>query len=147
MALVEINWNPTAASCAGSASSLSVPSALSAPGSSSGGACSASIYARRSRLRSRSRCRRSRCLRAAGRRRPTGAAAAHLALTAIGLPIGWVVSHVLMAIAFYGVITPIGLLLRLAGRDLLEQRLDREAKSYWQPRRPVTDRRRYFRQF
>jgi len=35
-------------------------------------------------------------------------------------PIGWVVSHVLLGVIFYGLVTPIGLILRLTGHDPLQ---------------------------
>lgn len=62
-------------------------------------------------------------------------------------PIGFTVSLLVLAIAFYGVIWPIGFVMRLAGRDALKLRLDRSAKSYWQVRKQTTDPRRYFRQY
>jgi len=35
-------------------------------------------------------------------------------------PIGWVVSHVLLGLIFYGIVTPIGIILRLTGHDPLQ---------------------------
>jgi len=46
-------------------------------------------------------------------------------------PIGWTVSHVLLGVIFYGVVTPIGLILRLTGHDPMNRKFDRQAKSYW----------------
>jgi hypothetical protein len=62
-------------------------------------------------------------------------------------PIGWIVSRLLLAVVFYGIFTPLGLLFRLLGRDALGIRPQPEAPSYWLPKPAVTDRRRYFRQF
>ncbi len=63
-------------------------------------------------------------------------------------PIGWVVSHALLAAIFWGVITPIGLMLRLTGRDPMRKSFDRTASSYWIARPPETSEpQRYFRQF
>ena len=62
-------------------------------------------------------------------------------------PIGWTVSHALLAAVYYGVVTPIGLVLRLSGRDPLQQEFDAAAASYWIPYRRDGDIRRYFRQF
>jgi hypothetical protein len=63
-------------------------------------------------------------------------------------PIGWLISHTLMAVIYFLVITPIGLLMRLLGRDPLARRFDRSATSYWISRPPqATDPSRYFRQF
>ena len=49
----------------------------------------------------------------------------------IGYPIGMVLSHVLMAVIYYGMFTPVGLAFRLFGRDLLERKPDPSASSYW----------------
>lgn len=62
-------------------------------------------------------------------------------------PIGWTISHIVLALVFYVVITPIGLVMRALGRDPMQRRFDRQATTYWQPRRPVTDVKQYFRQF
>ena len=47
-----------------------------------------------------------------------------------------IVSPIALAILFYGVVTPTGLLMRLFGKDALRLRFDREAKSYWIAREP-----------
>jgi hypothetical protein len=78
---------------------------------------------------------------------PTALRPLYVVLTALALPIGFVVSHVLMALIYYGLITPIGLYFRLRGRDPLKRKLDPQATSYWDAREPVRDRARYFRQF
>jgi hypothetical protein len=71
----------------------------------------------------------------------------YVGLTLATFPIGWVVSHMLMAVIFYVVITPVGLLLRLFRGDPLDQSFDRSAKSYWVPHNPASDAARYFKQF
>jgi len=78
---------------------------------------------------------------------PRGIYPLYLALTAVSLPIGLVVSHGALALLFYGVLTPVGLLFRLVRRDPLHRRFDSSARSYWVRREAVTDVRRYFRQF
>ena len=62
-------------------------------------------------------------------------------------PIGWILSHVMLAAVFYLVVFPIGLLLRLFRYDALRRHLDRDAASYWIKRESHTDPRKYFRQF
>lgn len=47
-----------------------------------------------------------------------------------------IVSPVILGIMFFGVITPVGFLLRLAGKDLLRTKFDRDADSYWIRREP-----------
>lgn len=62
-------------------------------------------------------------------------------------PIGWVISHLVMAIAYFGVVTPIGWWLRLRGHDPLSRQIDPDASTYWTPRPPAPELSRYFRQF
>ena len=71
----------------------------------------------------------------------------YLGWTYLFYPIGWVVTHVLMVLIYYGVFTPIGLLMRLFGHDPLERRLDRAAATYWVDHESGVDPARYFRQF
>ena len=62
-------------------------------------------------------------------------------------PIGWVISHTVLALTYYLVLTPIGLLMRGLGRDPMERRFDRDGETYWTPHEPSEDPARYFRQF
>ncbi|MBS0202487.1 MAG: hypothetical protein JSS49_06265 [Planctomycetes bacterium] len=62
-------------------------------------------------------------------------------------PIGWVMSHLLLAIVYYGVVTPIGLLLRLSGRDTLQQQSRSNTDTFWIARPAPPESSRYFRQF
>lgn len=64
----------------------------------------------------------------------------------IVFPIGWVISHLILGITYYLVITPIGLVMRLVGHDPLHRRFDRTASSYWIAHKPVDTAARYFRQ-
>ncbi len=65
----------------------------------------------------------------------------------LAFPIGWLVSHLILALVYFGILTPIGLLLRLAGHDPLRLKPDRSIASYWCERPTETDTDRYFRQF
>lgn len=67
-----------------------------------------------------------------------------LALSLIAFPIGFVLSHVLMASIFYLVVTPIGLAFRLIGRDAMQRRFDRDLGSYWRQRGPQRPPASYF---
>ncbi|MDB5346460.1 MAG: hypothetical protein JWP89_4837 [Schlesneria sp.] len=62
-------------------------------------------------------------------------------------PIGWVMSHLVLAIVYYTVITPIGFALRLAGRDTLQRNATPDATTYWTARPQPRESSRYFRQF
>jgi len=63
------------------------------------------------------------------------------------LPIGWTVSHVMMAIVYFGIVTPIGLLSRFIRGDTLQRRPDRTAQSYWIERSRRGGSRHYLRQY
>jgi hypothetical protein len=65
----------------------------------------------------------------------------------MAFPIGWTVSQVLLAVIFYGLFTPIGVIFKLLGRDPLQRARRPEVKSYWAPKPVPTDLRRYFKQF
>ena len=78
---------------------------------------------------------------------PAGLRPLYWALTAVGLPIGFVMSYVLLGAVYFGLFTPLALVFRLLGRDVLCRTLDRKAASYWTTRKPTDDARRYFRQF
>lgn len=62
------------------------------------------------------------------------------------LPIGFVLSHVILGIVFYVFFTGIGLVMRLVGYDPMQRKPDPAAKSYWSPHDPHTSVERYFRQ-
>ena len=62
-------------------------------------------------------------------------------------PIGWTVSHLALAVVYYLVVTPIGLLMRLFGRDPMLRKFDPSATTYWQPHDSADEPERYFRQF
>lgn len=62
-------------------------------------------------------------------------------------PIGWIVSHVIIAVVYYFVICPISFLLRFSKRELLQRSFDCAVTSYWIRRPQPKDIRRYFKQF
>ena len=73
----------------------------------------------------------------------------YIAWMSLAFVLGFIVSHVLLTVFFFLVITPIGLVARLAGKDFLRLKLDRNATSYWIPRpqpaaRPKSDYERQF---
>ena len=48
-----------------------------------------------------------------------------------GLLIGSIVAPIVMALVYFVTVLPTGLIMRLLGKDLLKQKLDKNAKSYW----------------
>jgi hypothetical protein len=73
------------------------------------------------------------------------ARALFVGLSVVAIPIGFVISHVLIAAVYYLVLTPIALVFRLTGRDVIGKKLDREAKSYWHVRDGVRPASSYFK--
>ena len=65
----------------------------------------------------------------------------------LAFPIGWTVSLLLLGLVYFGIVFPIGLAFRLAGRDALGLRPRPDLSTYWTPRAAPADVRRYFRQF
>ena len=48
-----------------------------------------------------------------------------------GLLIGSIVAPIVMTLVYFVTVVPTGLIMRLLGKDLLKQKLDKNAKSYW----------------
>ncbi len=49
----------------------------------------------------------------------------------IAVVLGFIMSRVILFLLYYVVFTAIGLTTRIMGKDLLDRKLDRSAKSYW----------------
>jgi hypothetical protein len=65
----------------------------------------------------------------------------------VTFPIGVGVSYCILALVYYVVLTPIGLIRRFTANDPMERRFDRGAKTYWTPRETERGTERYFKQF
>jgi len=59
-------------------------------------------------------------------------------------PIGWFISHLLLAIIFFLVITPISMIMALVGHDPLQREWSLSAPTYWTPVRQSKKVQRYF---
>ena len=71
----------------------------------------------------------------------------YLAMVYVTYPIGFALSHVLLGIVYYLVLTPIGLLMRLLGNDPMKRDADPDLASYWIDKEPTSGTDRYFRQY
>jgi hypothetical protein len=66
----------------------------------------------------------------------------------LAVPIGWLVSQVVLLLLFYVMFTPLALFLRLRGRDVLRLKPPGPDKpTFWQPKSTPADLRRYLRQY
>ncbi|MCU0958909.1 MAG: SxtJ family membrane protein [Pirellulaceae bacterium] len=71
----------------------------------------------------------------------------YLGMSYLAFPVGFVLSYLILAGVYYLVLTPIGLVLRMAGHDPLQRRFDARAQSYWVERERAAPLQRYFRQY
>ncbi len=59
--------------------------------------------------------------------------------------LGWIMTRVILIVAFVLLVTPVGLLLRLYGKDLLDLRFDAATQgSYWKERDLTSDKQRNY---
>jgi len=61
----------------------------------------------------------------------------HTAWMAFARALAWVNTRLLLGVFFYMVLTPLGVVMRLLGKDFLDERIDRSSKSYWITREPA----------
>ena len=62
-----------------------------------------------------------------------------------GLLLGSIVAPIVMAFVYFVTVLPTGFIMRLLGKDLLKQKLDKDAKSYWIERKePVGSMKNQF---
>lgn len=78
--------------------------------------------------------------------RPSWLRPLFVAWSIAAFPMGWLVSHVLLFVMYFGVFWPTGFVLRLCGWDPLGLRTS-GSSSLWQDRPAASDLRRYFRQY
>ena len=72
-----------------------------------------------------------------------------IAYLAVYLPtsiIGYVVSNVMLTLMFFLVITPLGIIMKLMGKDVLQQRRPNRT-TQWAPVKETKDEASYYRQF
>jgi hypothetical protein len=70
-----------------------------------------------------------------------------VAASVAAFPIGWIVTHLILGILFYLVLTPLALFFRVKGRDALKLRRPPAEGTLWEARESDGDPARYLRQF
>jgi hypothetical protein len=66
---------------------------------------------------------------------------------AAAFPIGWLGSQLVMVVVFYGVITPVALICRFRGRDVLCRKPAPDRATFWTLKLTAQELRSYFRQY
>jgi hypothetical protein len=83
----------------------------------------------------------------AGRLFPPFVRAVFVGLSLAAFPIGFVLSHVILAVVYYLVLTPVGLAMRLLRYDPMHRAFEPDRESYWVSRDPHPDPKQYFKQY
>ena len=65
----------------------------------------------------------------------------------LAYPIGWVVSRIVFGIVFYGLFTPVALVLQMIKRDALSLKPRPAAETYWQTKTADANKTKYLRQY
>lgn len=55
---------------------------------------------------------------------------------ALAVLLGRIVTPLVMGLIYFGLVTPLGLLMRLTGKDPMQRRFDPSASTYWVEREP-----------
>lgn len=71
----------------------------------------------------------------------------HRVLLFVSHMIGWINTRLLLGLIYYLIFLPIGVVLRILRKDLLDRKFDKERGSYWFLRSEEYDSKRCERQF
>ena len=82
-----------------------------------------------------------------GLAKPSAVRPVYATLMAASFPMGWVMSHLLLGLVYFGLFTPLAIFFRLIGRDALRLRSEPKARSYLKTKLPPPNTRSYFRPF
>jgi ABC-type glycerol-3-phosphate transport system permease component len=78
--------------------------------------------------------------------RPSALKPFHRVWMSIGEALGWLNSRIILIVAYYVVIVPIGVIRRLSGNDPMQRKFERDTTTYKMPRvgRPPSHMRRQY---
>ena len=82
----------------------------------------------------------------AGLLRPAIIRPIFLGLMIVTIPIGIVAGELALILIYVAVFIPIGILFKISRRDALKLKIDRQAKTYWQPKKQPRGPEQYYRQ-
>jgi len=66
---------------------------------------------------------------------------------ALAFSLGFIMTRVLLTLAFFLIFTPLGLVLKILRKDLLHEKIDLNAGTYWRRHEPITDKSRYLKHY
>lgn len=71
----------------------------------------------------------------------------YLGMASLAYPIGFVISHLILMLVYYLIMTPTGLILRLTHRGFFPKKPDPEIGSYWTAKTRTRKADDYFKQY
>ncbi|MFH1798492.1 MAG: SxtJ family membrane protein [Candidatus Omnitrophota bacterium] len=72
----------------------------------------------------------------------------YICFTKIAKIIGWVNTRIILILVYYLILTPIGIVLRMIGKDPLTRKIDKNAETYWiKPQKTIPSRESLEKQF
>ena len=69
---------------------------------------------------------------------PTVLKPMYLIWMSFSISVGFIMTHVILIIIFYVIFTPVGIMMKLLGKDLLDEKINKEASSYWTRRLAIS---------
>jgi hypothetical protein len=71
----------------------------------------------------------------------------YIGLTLVAMPLGIVVSFLVLGAFYFLLVTPLAIVFRLIGRDSMHRKYEPQAESYWVPHKASENTERYLHQF
>ena len=78
---------------------------------------------------------------------PRGLRPLLVAINIVTAPLVLLIHDMVLSLAYFLVVVPVGLVFRLFGRDPLQLKIDRGAGTYWQSKKQPRDVRSYFQRW
>jgi len=66
---------------------------------------------------------------------------------ALAFLLGFVMTRLILTLTFFLMFMPMGFVLRMLGKDLLDEKIDKNASTYWRKHEARLDKSRYLKQY
>jgi hypothetical protein len=66
---------------------------------------------------------------------------------ALAFLLGLIMTRVILTLSFFLIFTPMGFMLRVLGKDLLDEKIDGSSSTYWHKHEVNSDKSRYLKQY
>jgi hypothetical protein len=66
---------------------------------------------------------------------------------ALAFLLGLIMTRFILTLTFFLIITPMGFVLRMLGKDLLDEKVNKDATTYWRKHEAISDKSRYLKQY